>query len=274
MDREVRKGLIFGAEAAVAVAVGYVAELSELLSREQAFVFGLLAFIGIEVTRLRVESARQEQGLQGISAFIQVLVGDNAFSELRLLYGFRARGSRVSEKLVRVPMEDVRRFWRDCMARATTRWFVTTYALPDETWNLGWGTAVSQSIQRERIEAGCRITRVFVVDSEKERDKVLQTMKDQKSLGIEVRWILKEDLTSSSEVRLKLLALGTLDTAVVDESWVYRTELDTERHIAGASATNDQGLLESAQFVVKEAYAKATELSCDLAQSDDLKASE
>lgn len=260
MNRETRNEvLFFGAEALLAIAVGYLAELSERLDRQHAFLFGLLAFVAIEITRLRIHSAHLKRSIEGIDVFIKGLVGEGPFAELRLLYGYRA-GARVSEKQVRVSPEDVRRFWRDCIARAANRWFVTTYASPDDTWKLDWGTA-SQNIQRERIKAGCEIRRTFVVDSSEERDKLMEVMKGQKKIGVKVRWIYAQELIGVGEVNLARSALGTLDVAVVDDGWVYRTELDSRRHVTGASATDDPALLDRALFLVHEAYGKGTALA-------------
>jgi hypothetical protein len=55
-------------------------------------------------------------------------------------------------------------------------------------------------------------------------------------------------------VQEALKELRTLDVAVVDGSWVYRTHLDRQRKITGASAMIGSALVKQADFLVNEAY--------------------
>jgi hypothetical protein len=241
-------------ELIISVIAGCLA--SFVLDKADAFLFGLLLFMLIEVIRLRGGLNRTHAAVMLTDAYVRSLSSKDALSELRFLYGLRA-GSRLGADVVRVPKAETRDFWRDCVARASSRWFVSTYAGPDETWELGWASAISRSIQRERIDAGCQIDRIFVVDSEEEHLKLLEVMKQQAEIGIKVRWLLKSTLLESSVAKDALEALGTLDVALVDDRWVYRTELDPARHLLGASITDNQSALAQARSLLTEASAKS-----------------
>lgn len=229
---------------------------SFFITGEQAFLFGLLLFVLMEIARLRQQSNQTHAAVMLIDTYVRGLSATDALSELRFLYGLRA-GSRLGARAVRVPKAETLSFWRDCIARASNRWWVITYAGADETWALGWASAVSRGVQRERIEAGCQIDRIFIVDSEAERDALAEVMQQQAEIGIKVRWLLKSRLLEHSAVADAARNLGTLDVALVDDRWVSRTELDSDRHILGASITDDPGLVAQARFLLTEASAKS-----------------
>jgi hypothetical protein len=246
-----QKWFSFVVEALVAVITGVVT--SYWLAPERGFTVGAITLVLLEVFRLRSHLDQLEAAVGRQTAFTQGLFGEDAFSELRLIYA-RRPGTCVSANSVSVDREQALRFWHDCLAHASRHWFVATYSVADESWHLGWGRSSSLEIQRERIASGCRITRVFVVESESEKDATIDTMRQQRSIGVDVRWILKSELTQNRMVQEALKELRTLDVAVVDGSWVYRTHLDRQRKITGASAMIGSALVKQADFLVNEAY--------------------
>lgn len=245
------KFFTFVIEAAVAIVTGVLT--SFWLSGQYAFLVGIATLILLELFNLRYNVTCFNTTLERTAAVIKGLVNNDSFSQVRLLYGICAK-SRVEPHCVRVPREDVLRFWRDCISRAEAHWFVTTYTRADETWDLGWGKESSFGVQIERLAAQCKITRVFVVDSEDERRALHETMCRQSKLGVDVRWILKDTLAKNHMVRDAWKQLETAEVAVVDGKWIYRTFFDPKRRMTGASASDDGELLKKASFVVNEAY--------------------
>ncbi|MHC1784116.1 MAG: hypothetical protein AB9891_15410 [Anaerolineaceae bacterium] len=72
------------------------------------------------------------------------------------------------------------------------------------------GDYIGHAAQDERIRAGAAIKRVFIVDDEKEYGRLKRLMDDQKSIGIEVRWLLKQNIPQSKMVKDGIEVLGTL----------------------------------------------------------------
>ncbi len=244
-------------EVAAAVIAGLLT--SYWISGQFAFLVGLMTLILLEMFHLRHNTASVNTTLCRISSVMEGMIGDGAFSEIRLLYGLCAT-SHADHHLVSVPRDKILRFWRDCIGRAEAHWFVTTYTLADETWSLGWGQESSFAIQSERLASQCKITRVFVVDSDDERDDLFEIMQRQSRIDVDVKWILKEDLVGNKMVREALKELGTMEVAVIDGKWIYRTYLDPKRRMKGASASDDPELIKKAIFLVNEAYRRGNPL--------------
>jgi hypothetical protein len=238
-------------EVAAAIIAGLLTSL--WISGQFAFLVGLMTLILLEMFNLRYNMASVNTTTGGIASVIKGMISDGAFSEIRLLYGLRTT-SHADKHLVSVPRDKVLRFWHDCIGRAEAHWFVTTYTLADETWGLGWGQEISFAIQNERLASQCKITRVFVVDSNDERDALLEIMQRQSKIGVDVKWILKKDLIENNMVREALKELETIEVAVIDGKWIYRTYIDRKRRMKGASASDDPELLKKAIFLVNEAY--------------------
>lgn len=238
-------------EVAVAVIAGLLTSL--WLNGHFAFLVGLMTLILLEMFNLRYNMALVSTTLCGIASVIEGMISGGVFSEIRLLYGLHTN-SHANQNLVSVPRDKILRFWRDCIGRTEAHWFVTTYTLAEETWSLGWGQESSFAIQSERLASQCKITRVFVVDSNDERDDLFEIMQRQSKIGVDVKWILKQDLFANKMVREALKDLETIEVAAIDGKWIYRTYLDSKRRMKGASASDDPELIKKAIFLVNEAY--------------------
>lgn len=82
-------------------------------------------------------------------------------------------------------------------------------------------------------------------------------MIEQSKIDINVSWLLKDHLLQNQMVKEAFETLKTLDVAVVDNSWVYMTNLDKNRHLAGAQASRDKTMLRNAILFVDEAIEMA-----------------
>jgi len=224
-----------------------------------AFLIGTAAFLAGEMVRFNVWATRINDQYQRIAVIVDALKTQDNFSDLLLLYGLRQCG-RVQKATVGVGRDDVWNFWRDCIARANGRWSVVTYAAASETWLLAWRQQ-ALAIQKERLMNDCKIERVFVVDSEAEWTSLKDVVKEQMEAGIAVSWVLKEKVSRHTMASQAAARLRTMDVAVVDDSWVYETYLDTARALTGASASKDPSVVNDAKVFVREVRGLATSVA-------------
>lgn len=109
------------------------------------------------------------------------------------------------------------------------------------------------AIQKERLLSGCKITRIFLVDSLEEKETIENTMIEQSKIEIDVSWLLKDKLLQNQAAKKAFETIKSLDVAVVDNSWVYMTYLNEDRKMTGALATRDKNVLKNAIVLVDEA---------------------
>jgi hypothetical protein len=190
-----------------------------------------------------------------INAFFNAFRENDHFSEVALIYSLRPYGKLVNERMVEVDRNHVLNFWRDCV-RGCKHWFAVDYSKQEESWSSGWGDVSAQGIQQERIHAGAVIRRVFIVDNESQYERLKPVMKTQESIGIEVRWLTKDELLKNEFVSDHIKVLGTLDVAIIDDTWIYRGFVDQARRLTHASGTKERELTDIAKFVFREAFRK------------------
>jgi hypothetical protein len=111
-------------------------------------------------------------------------------------------------------------------------------------------------VQRERIMQGGSIKRVYVFDYSSDYDDFKDVMIRQEMIGVNVKWILKEDLLRSPLVAESVKELGTLDIAVADGSWVFRVFVDDAGMITSSNAIKDEECTRLAKVLFYEGYNK------------------
>ena len=218
----------------------------------KSFIIGLFSFFVMELVQVRFNIIKTNKVISSISSYLNNLNPNDTFSELFLIYGLRTL-SKVTKDTVYVERDYIWDFWRDCISRCRNKWSGLTYTKADETWDLGWGSTTALTIQQERIQNGCSIERIFIYDTEDELNKLNETMKMQKDIGIEVYYLKKSEFVNNKLVKEYLKSIETLDIGISDDIWVYRTHLDKRRKMIGASASRSEGLKQKAQFLIREA---------------------
>jgi len=218
----------------------------------ESFIIGLFSFFVIELVQVRLNIIKTNGVISSISSYLNNLNPCDTFSELFLIYGLRAL-SKVTKDTVYVERDYIWDFWRDCISRCRNKWSVLTYTKADETWDLGWGSTIALTIQKERIQNGCSIERIFIYDTEDEIEKLNKTMRMQRKIGIEVYYLKKREFVKNDLVKEYLKSEETLDIGISDDTWVYRTHLDKRRKMVSASASKSEGLKQKAQFLIREA---------------------
>ncbi len=219
-------------------------------------VGGLLTFFLAEFIDLKVHISKHTGQIERLNELWQgFLKPSDIVSELAYEYGFK-QSVNIANDTIQVSPDQVWPFWRDCLLKAKTRWTVVSYVDPNTWWNIGT-VKPTLATQKERIEWGCHIERLFCVDSDAEIEGLRETMRDQSKAGIQVGVIRKEKLLENNLIAKYARDLGTLDIALVDDKYVYRTHIDKHRKLTGASLTRDHDVFEKASYVIDQARAQA-----------------
>jgi hypothetical protein len=79
--------------------------------------------------------------------------------------------------------------------------------------------------QRKAIERGVHIERIFIYEDQRELDQYQEVIQKQKSMGVKVKVLSKEDYNLSEQEDLSR-SIGCSDFAIVDGNYVYITFSD------------------------------------------------
>lgn len=215
---------------------------------------GSLQYLRNELQTLSVEVAALSGVSNQMASFAAGFQGDR-FSELKLIYGVRGYASHISESDVTAERGQVFNLWSDVLREANS-FLAFNYVSPDEVWGTrGWANNVAHALQASRIELGCTIRRIFVVDSEAELNRMRSLMKLQEEVGIETKWILKVDVQHQPVLSRLISEIGTWDFVLVDGELLYRVFLDANRLMSGCSVSKSRDLQKKALHVFSEAFA-------------------
>jgi hypothetical protein len=193
-----------------------------------------------------------EQAASRISAIFEGLSSDR-FSELKLLYGVRGYNNAVTKDQINAGKDQVFELWTDSLREATS-FCAFNYVSPDEVWGTkGWAFNIAHSMQVARLQLGCTIKRVFVLDDAAEYNRMKELMVTQATAGMEVKWILRSEMTKEPLTVQYLQSLGTWDFVVVDNDLLFRVNIDDQRRMQSCSLARDRDLFQKAQHVFREA---------------------
>jgi hypothetical protein len=195
-----------------------------------ASAIGLLTFFLTEFIDLKAKLLKHSEQLERLNEmWLGFLKPGDTVSELAYEYGFK-QATNIANDQIHVSSDQVWTFWRTCLLKTKTRWVVISYVDPDTWWNLG---TVKPTLvtQEERIKWGCHIERIFCIDAENEIENLKDTIKEQSKIGIEVGVITKKKLLENKLIAQYIHDIGTLDIALVDDKYVYRTHIDKNRKI-------------------------------------------
>lgn len=222
------------------------------------YIIGLLSFLIINILRYSIIVERANHiNSQVLSLLHSIDITDN-FNEIIFTLGLKKLISNYQEGKIEVEKKEVYNFWYESISKMKTSFEVLTYALPDETWKLGWNK-VAIGIQQERIAHECKIDRVFILDAESELKEYLETFQEQKEIGVNVSWIKKSELMNNQLISNAISKIGTIDFAIIDKRWINRTYLNKNRNIKKSDATMNKELLEDAKMIFRQAKKNAIE---------------
>ncbi len=208
--------------------------------------------LGTSLDDLSHRVAPLEKMASQIAIFVQGFQGDR-FSELKLLYGLRSYNSNVSENEIRAGQDRTFDLWAESLHDATS-FYAFNHVSPDEVWGTkGWAFNVAQSAQLARLQLGCSIKGVFVIDDANEYHRLKDLMTAQAIAGMEVKWALKSDLSKLPLIAQYTRELGTWDFVVIDNDLLFRVLLDDSRHMTSCCLTRSRGLHDKALHLFREA---------------------
>lgn len=192
-------------------------------------------------------------------AFFEGFKG-NRFSELKLIYGLRKYSNTITENKIFCSKDQVFTMWSDVLMEANS-FYAFNYSSPTEVWGTkGWAFNIAQALQNARIKQGCIIKRIFIVDTVQELEKLRGLLQIQKDSNIEVRWILKENLTNDKLFTDYLKEIGSSDFIAVDNDLTYVIFIDEERSIDGSLLVQSREINNKAMFVFNEAFHSGQEI--------------
>ena len=104
----------------------------------------------------------------------------------------------------------------------------------DDTWR-DLFNEFSMEIQSQRIRVfNIEIQRIFIFDTEEEKENQMEIMIKQKDLGIQVRFIYEKELSYISRIP------DTIDFGVIDNSFIIKFYLDEFRKIKYSEIDNNE----------------------------------
>jgi len=242
--------LIVIGELGFAVVAGWITSFY-FINQDFSFIFGLGTFIALQLATVIVISATVRETISRLSLVTDLIKNGDSFTELAVVYAIRS--ASFAKDKIDVQKDDVLELWKECISRIRSKWIVLSYATPEDCWNLTWGAKHSLAIQNERIKANCQIQRIFLVDSDKDIDKLRSAIAHQKEIDITVKWLTVHELLKNRYCKQAVKELNTFDVAVADESWVFMTFLDRSKNIVSARATRSSSLLKAAKKLLSEA---------------------
>jgi len=243
--------LVLGIVYSANIIIGYFT--SWHLSGSHAFLTGLLFFFILELILIKIKVDKLLEQHELLVPLVTNFKLENRFSEIVVLYALRSF-KKITKSSVTVQKEDVWDFWWDCFSRIKNSWIVISYVDNNEAWNMERGRRKTIFIQEERIKNDCHIKRVFLVDTEYEVDKICEIAKIHQKIGIEVCWCLREHLFQNESVKRSYQEIGTLDIALIDNTWVCKTLLNNRRKVTGAEASIHIRDVKNADLLISEAF--------------------
>lgn len=216
-----------------------------------SYLASFLTFFALSLIRLQVLSEKNYHLYQRIISILNALNIKDKFSELSVMYNLNLLGS-FSDEVIKVEKDEVLNFWYEGVSRVQQSNKALTYALPDETWSLGWNK-IALGIQQERISTGCHFERIFILDKYEDLKVYEKSIKEQNEIGITTRKLYKEDLLKKKIIRNALKEIGTIDFSIKDNYWISRVYLNKKRLITKSDASRNKELVKKAKLVFQEA---------------------
>jgi hypothetical protein len=201
---------------------------------------------------VRAEHAQLSATIRHIDSFFGAAASGDRFAQLRMIYAARELGKLGNDRTIMLGRESIFPAWLDCV-NASHSFDAFNYVTPEEVWRSGWFEDVSHAAQVGRLLQGATIRRVFMVDTEAERLLLEPLMDRQASVGIEVSWVLSQDVLCLPYVAEYLERLGTRDLMLFDGQLIFRVFLNDERSMMSCSISKDGQMVDLVRNVVGSA---------------------
>jgi hypothetical protein len=203
-----------------------------------------------------------EERYPRISALFAIVQGHRQFYSIVFKYALRHKSETPDDKTFRVFDSQISAdVWRECILESKN-WEALTYA--KNAWGQGdpYTSQISKECQEFNIKRGKRITRIFIFDTESERQEYTSVMEEQKRIGVEVFYILKQKLIENNESVHKILTELSWDFSIVDDDtndYLFVFNLNKENKIEGFTLTIEETFLKRAKQAFEVAKKIATQ---------------
>lgn len=215
-------------EIAAGVVVGYISYAVSAPTSELAGMFGIMiGLITTLIVALLIESYRHAQSINDTNLRLTTLTEriaqrhQDAWDLAQILrYGAT---TIPNEQWVEVLMQ--------LLWRIKHRLLATNYVSPTEGWGRAYGELYHE-IQRSKIKVSkVVINRIFIVDNQEELTQLRNIMARQYDAGINVKYILKKKIETTSLLKTSLASIESFDFDVFDDKLVWLTLLDKNRKV-------------------------------------------
>jgi len=216
-----------------------------------AYISGFCFFIITSIIRQQIIIEKNTDLILKLNSFVDSIKISDGFEEILLLYHIKKIG-KIRENIIEVDKSEVFQFWYDGVSRVHSSCKILSYASPKETWNLGW-QKIAIGIQQERIISGCKIERIFVIDSSENLEDYSNINFELENIGVIVKFVYKNWLSESKLIKQYFKEIGTYDFSISDNKWIRRNYLLKNRSISKADAVNKKELVSKAKMLFHEA---------------------
>jgi hypothetical protein len=234
---------------------------------ERLNVFSEFENVKDNVTKINVQTSTLSDEVKNIKENNEYLISkivpffqrfethkNRRFYELLWKYMFRGNGGLDNNDTLSVGPEASIHLWRDCISEANT-WEAISYA--KNLWQ-GAEQEISKAHQDVHVKLGGVIYRVFVFDTEEERNEFQH---DEGMQGIlsagDIRWILKSNLINKTNKRyIGLEKVGLMDFAIADANdyVLWFKLLPFTKELFRAILTIDPTIVNQARTIFDIAY--------------------
>ncbi|WP_436908791.1 hypothetical protein [Halosimplex marinum] len=119
-------------------------------------------------------------------------------------------------------------------------------------------------IQGAKIADGAEIKRIFVCENEEMVQELFDSMKEQQDIGIQVRYILTDQIYRNQFLKEGVKNIGQLDFSIIDDTYTLKTEVNTEPEnyrIEGCSLSYDDQKVTEYGEVFSNMWSEANKIS-------------
>lgn len=146
--------------------------------------------------------------------------------------------------VTKIPRENMPKVWQELISITKTQFLATSYISPTDGWEQAY-TNASLEIQRVKSKVyHVDIKRIFIVDSEDEKQRFSKEFEKQKEYGLFVKSITKEEISNHSMLRTLSTNLETFDFGIYDSNCILLWHLNKKREVVNGELIFDKTIVE------------------------------
>lgn len=249
----IKVGIVF----LVSIITGIIS--SYFVAKSDALIIGVSSFFILSLIEIQLNQQKQNNSFSKITFILTSLINKGSYQELIIKRLIKSYDS-ISKDGLWADSDNYWDLWIDSIETAKKSWIVVNYAKIENVWKLGFADKVV-SIQKEKIANGSLIERIFIFESNEEKELANDFLINQAMTGTKVKWLLKKDIPDNDSVKKLRKKVETIDFGIIDDSWVFRAFLDSKRKVKKVNSIQDDILLEYGKTLVNEIRKVAIEIT-------------